>query len=59
MEFFEKLANELERRAGTRRVTVAMHLDDAGYLDRKCANEPCGRGFKVLFADDAKFGDRG
>ena len=57
MDFLKKLASELERRAGTRRVPVQISLDEAGYLDRTCPHEPCGRGFKVLFADDSKFGE--
>lgn len=57
--FLEKLAKAVEDLAGTHEVPVTVVLDDAGYLDRECPNLACQRRFKVLFADDSKFGDAG
>jgi hypothetical protein len=59
VKFFEKLQQEIQRIAGTHRVAVKVNIDDAGYFDRTCPHEPCGRGFKVLYADSEKFGDDG
>lgn len=58
MSFFDKLKKQLEQTVtGTHRVPVQLKLDEGGYLDRECPRDPCCRGFKVLYADDAKFGD--
>jgi hypothetical protein len=56
MRFLDELAKQMEQLDGkVEQLRIPMALDDDGYLDRLCPSGQCHRGFKVLWADEAKF----
>lgn len=48
---FDELKRELNRLSGTHRVSVPIHSDEEGYLDRECPAQECQFGFKILEED--------
>lgn len=55
MSYLDEELEALEQLSGTHEVAITFAIDEAGYLDRCCPSEPCGRTFKVLVDDEAKF----
>lgn len=47
----DELMRELQRLDGRHTVSVPIHSDEEGYLDRECPAEACQFSFKVLEAD--------
>lgn len=48
---FEKVLKELERLKEMKQVTIPIHADGEGYIDKECPNEACLFQFKVLEED--------